>query len=266
MDQALKRPGNASAWEALVRFLAHSRDPTRTGWEAATAEARRAVEIDPNDGIAHAALALAQGQLWRLRGGDDPELAQQIVNGVRCARALAPDDPGVLAFSAWALACLRKLHDALPLAERAVRLSSGPDARAVLGAILARLGRSDEALVELDALERAMPDGPTLYYSSNWRALALLRAGRLEQALEVAEGAVGLRPGPEALLLSMLCLAKLNRWDRACDALSRLRDADPDMSRAAVESLVRDFCDEADADEYLGIARRVWDEATGGPS
>jgi hypothetical protein len=94
-----------------------------------------------------------------------------------------------------------------------------------------------------------------------WRALALLRAGQLGQALDVADRAVSLRPGTEALILSMLCLAKLHRRKPARDILGRLRDADPDVSRALVEGLVRDFYGGTEAgDECVALVREVWDE------
>jgi tetratricopeptide (TPR) repeat protein len=173
----------------------------------------------------------------------------------------------VLCLIAWALACLRNLADALRLAERAVALSpSQQPPHLVLGGILARLGRSEEALAELDAAERLAPNGPTLYYVWIWRALAQLRAGQIEEALETADRAVDLRPGSEALLLSALCLARLNRSERVRETLNRLRDSEPDASRALIESLVRDFYGGTDAiEEHLTIARKVWDEAFGGP-
>jgi TolB-like protein len=266
-DRALRKPGGISAWEALLRSSAHFNDATRAGWEASAAAARRALEIAPDDGLPHAYLAIAQGQLWRLGGGADPELAQEIGASIRRARAFAPDDPAILSLVAWALACLRNLQEALRLAERAAAL--GPTQEGpyfVLGAVLARLGRSEEALATLDAAERTSPNGPANYYLTLWRALANLRAGRVEAALELAGRAVDLRPGAEALVLRLLCLAQLNRWDEAREALTRLHEADPDASRALVESLVRDFYGGTDAvDEHVAMARRVWDEPAGSP-
>jgi hypothetical protein len=50
----------------------------------------------------------------------------------------------------------------------------------------------------------------------------------------------------------------------ARNTLSRLRDAEPDASRALVESLVRDFYGGTGAvEEHLAIARKVWDKALG---
>jgi TolB-like protein len=267
LDHALKTPASASAWDAFMRSNAHSRDATQTGWEAAATDAQRAVDIAPHDGVAYAALAIAQGQLWRLRGGGDPELAQDIARAVRRARALAPDDPVVLCYVAWALACLRNLQDALRLAERAAALPHNQEnTHLVLGGILARLGRSEEALTALDTAERRAPNSPTHYYLLIWRALAQLRADRVEKAIEASDRAVDIQPGAEALLLSMLCWVRMNRWDCARDTLNRLREADATISRAVVESLVRDFYGGTDrVDDYVAVACTVWDEAVSAP-
>jgi TolB-like protein len=267
-DHAFKKVGELSAWEALMRSNAYTNYATRSGWEAAVAEAQRAVELEPRHGGAHAVLATAQGQLWRFRGGDDPELAQAVLTSVRQARALDPDNAMAICQAAWALACLRNLQDSLRLAQRAVAMGDDQETtHLVLGGILARVGRSDEALVELEAAERVGPNSPAQYYLLIWRTLALLRAGRLDEALDVSERTVDLRPGAEALVMNMLCLARLDRWDQALDALRRLRDAEPDMSRRLVESLVHDFYGEAGAAaEPLAIARRLWDETSGGAS
>jgi hypothetical protein len=65
----------------------------------------------------------------------------------------------------------------------------------------------------------------------------------------------------------MLCVAKLNRWDRARDALRRLRDADPEVSRATLESLVRFHYSGSNAvDEYVAIVAKLWDDAPSEPN
>jgi tetratricopeptide (TPR) repeat protein len=174
-----------------------------------------------------------------------------------------PTEAGGLGGVAGALATMGKLQDALPLAERMVALNPTADSgRLLLGTILVRLGRSEEGLGELDALERVAPNSSLAGYSSIWRAVAQLQAGRPDQALEAAERAVRLLPGVEALTQSALCLAKLNRWDRAREVLHRLRDMDPEMSCGSLQRLVRYYyCGSNAVDDHVAIAGKLWDEA-----
>jgi TolB-like protein len=267
MERALKKSGDISAWESVFRSMAYgARRATRSGWEAAVADCKRRVELAPGDGTAHAGLASAQAQLLHHSGGDNPELAQEIVANVRRGLALDPDNPVALCASAAALNFVRKLQDALLLAERAVAMSPEyAQARLCLGSILVRLGRSEEALAQLDAAEHIAPNSLWLYHWAIWRTAAQLQAGHLDQALDAAERAVRLLPGaPSALTQTMLCLAKSNRWDGARDAARRLRDADPEISCAHIENIVRDFYFGSNAvADYVAIVRNVWDDATG---
>jgi TolB-like protein/Flp pilus assembly protein TadD len=264
MEHALQKPGDISAYEARMRGGAYAGHATRSAWEAAVAETKRAVDIDPNDGLAYALLAASQGRVLHLRGGDDPELAREIVDNIRKARELDPNSPAALAGIGSALAALRKLPEALRFAERAVALSPTLESsRLLLGAILVRMGRSDEAIEQLDTFERLGPNSSLLYYSYVWRAAAHLQAGRHDQALDAAERAERLLSAPEALIQSMLCLAKLNRPDRARDALRRLRDTDPELSGEHVENLVRSYYWGSDAvDELVETVRALWAEAS----
>lgn len=157
---------------------------------------------------------------------------------------------------------LGKLHDALQLAERAVALKPNfATAHLGLGSILVRLGRLDEALAEFDTVERLARNSVWTYFSLTWRSVAHLEAGRHQEALGAADQAVRLMPAPEALVQSMLCLAKLNQWERARDALRRLLDADPGLSSAQIQSLVHESYIGSNAlDNYTAIAREICDD------
>jgi TolB-like protein/tetratricopeptide (TPR) repeat protein len=268
MEHARKKPGNISAFEAALRAQAHFTDGTRAGWEAAVAEAKRAVQIDPSYGPAYGALLVAQSRLFPYLGGDDRELLREIADNVRRARAVDPNNLVVLFGTVSALAALGKLEDALPLAERAIAMNpNAENSHLSLGSVLARLGRWDEALAELDAAERLGPNSNFRHLSSIWRSVALLQTGRLEPALEAAERAFRRLPGTESLLQNILCLTRLNRRDRARVALRRLRDMDPEVSCATLENLVRYYFYSGSnaVDEYVAIVREVWDEASSEP-
>jgi adenylate cyclase len=259
---ALKTPEDISPWEAMNRNSAHAMNPTRPAREIAVAEAKRAVELNPYDGVAYAHLASWQGHLLHFRGGDDPELAQEIAHNIERARALDPANPEVLSAIATGLAWMRKPQDALPFAERVVSLlPNHENARLTLGLTLTMLGRFDEAIAELDAVERLAPNGIFAQLAWRWRSAALLQAGRLDEALQAADRAVRVLAGPETLLQRMLCLAVLKDENGARDALRRLRDTDPEMTCALAESFVRDvYCGSPAVDEYTGPVRKLWEK------
>jgi TolB-like protein len=265
MEHVLRKPGDITAWEAGMRAMAHYLRATTSGWEAAVAESRRAIEIDPYFADGYSSLASILSRLFRLRGGDDPELAREITDSIRRARELDPENPSVLIGLAVASASLWKLQDALPFAERAVSLSPNQDsAHFALGSVLVRLGRLDEGLAELEAASRQAPNSSLAALAALWRSIAHVRAERLDAALEAADRAIRILPGTETLVQGMLCLARADRWDRARDMLRRLRETDPGISCANTEGLVRDFyCGSDAAETNVATLRQLWDETPG---
>jgi TolB-like protein/Tfp pilus assembly protein PilF len=268
VEHALRNPGEVSGYEAVMRAEAQiaKGGGTQARWEAAVAELERAIEIDPGYGEAQALLATYRARLLLHRGEADPELVRKVVEGVRRARALDPNNPRVMCGIAGALAGLGKVQDALPIAERAVELNASYEpARLVLGVVLLRLGRSDEAIAQLDQTERLGPNSGYARIASVYRSCAQLQAGRLEQALADAQRALRVFPSTEALVQHMLCLAKSGCDDRARDALRLARDTDAEVTRASVESLVRDcYTASSDVEDHVALAHRIWDETSSG--
>jgi TolB-like protein len=262
---ALDAPGDVNARDMLIRATAYGQLATRAGLVAAVAEAKRAVEIDANYAHAYALLAAVQGRLWNYRSAADPELAQEIVDNTRRARALGPHEPLVLGAVAWALAGVGKLQDALAVAQSVVGQHPHLDiARLVLGTVLIRLGRTDEGLAELEAIDHLAPNSWAAYFSAVMRSIAHLQAGRIGEAIEAVDRSLRLVPGTEALIQSALCLAKSNRWKPAQVGLGRLRDADPEISCVQIEHFVGDFYSGSNAaDDFIATVRKLWDEASG---
>jgi TolB-like protein/tetratricopeptide (TPR) repeat protein len=265
VEYALKRPSSSTAWEAFVRSVAHLSRSTRTAWTAGVAEGRRALELDPGYGLAYAPLLTSLACLWRLRGDDDPNVAQEIVDSIRKARALEPDHPIVLVGCGGALNYLDKPLEALPLLRRAATTYPHLDyTRTPYGMLLVRLGRLEEALAEFDASERFGPNSMWNAPASIWRSVVHVRADRLEQAQDAIEQALLIVPDSvEALLQSALCLANLDELARARDALRHLRNSDPEVSCAAAEKFVRYMYSGSDAVEaHASTMRRLWDETS----
>jgi TolB-like protein len=261
---ALRKPGTISAWEAAMRADAYVVRGTRAGTQAAVAEARRGVEDNPDDAFAYASLAAYQGQLLHYCGSDDPRLALEIVQNVARARALDPTNPDVLDGVATALAWMRKPLEALPLAERAVATKPNADvSHYILGIVLVGLGRSDDAIAALDTFERLAPHNVFGDLELVFRSVAHLQAGRLDEALAAADRALARLPGPDALIQSALCLARQGDWDRAREAMRRLREADLEISLPLIEGMVGDFYyGSSAAEDYVASARKVWNQAS----
>jgi TolB-like protein len=268
MEQALKKPGNITAWEAVARADAHMSRGTQSSAEAAVAEARRAVAIAPDYDAAYATLAAALGMLRKERGSDDPELTQEILDNVARARAFNPGNPLVLCRIAAALNFIKLNVEALQLAERAVAINPNLEfPRIGLGTSLLNLGRRDEAIAAFEVAERLAPKSIWSAMSSIMRSAAHFHSGRFEPALELADQSLRLGDNPYRQILRLLCLARLDRWDEARDAMRRWRDANPARPYSFVEKLVRSELwhgpNPVHLEEDVETVRRLWN-ATGG--
>jgi TolB-like protein len=265
MELALTRPDASSSLAAIWRANVISSFATRAGREAAVAEARTAAAIDPGNGLAFSVLAAVQGHLLIYRGGHDPELEHEITENIRRGLALDPKNSFVHAAAAWAFACLRRPADAEASARRAVAMiPSDPCARLILGVTLVRKGCAEEGLQHLEEVPQLGPGGLWQTWSVLWSSVAQLQLGGYDRGLELAALAETLLPGTEAIVQNMLCLAKAGHWDNALCALNRLREIDPELSCATLESLAGDFHGGSNfATECIAIVRKLWSEVLG---
>jgi len=261
-DLAIRQPESATPEEVILRSRLYTLSGSRSGWEAAVADSRRAVARNPDDAIALAGLASYQSFLWHHGGGKDPALAKEIQDNISRARTLDPENRSVLESIATSLAWLRKPEEALPYAERAV--AKGPNMSITLqvfGMVLTMLGRSDEAIATFDKILRLSPESTYANYTWRWRSVAHLRAGRFELAREAAEQALRIVPGVDSLIQSILCSASLDDWESARRYSRRLREVEPDMARDLAETIIRDvYHGPAAADQYVAIIRKIWNE------
>jgi Flp pilus assembly protein TadD len=111
--------------------------------------------------------------------------------------------------------------------------SRPPDAALLysLGLALVRLGRSDEALVELERAAKAAPEVGR--YAYVW-GVALHSAGRIDEALMVLDRAHRAHPGDVEILSALVSIARdAGRADvalRHARKLLGLRPADPGLA------------------------------------
>jgi TolB-like protein len=265
IEHALRKPGDLTAWEAVARAEAALSRNNLAGTEVALTEARRAVAIDPGYDAAHAVLIIAMCQFRRLRGGKDAEMEHELRDVVAHALALNSDDSLVTARIAHGLTFLGKLDQALSLSERAVALNPNLETpRIQLGNLLMKMGRFDDALDQYGTAERLAPDGIWSHSRQLVVAAAQFRAGRFEKALDAIDRSLHIRPAPHLHVFRALCLAQLDRDEKAREALRNLRDMGPEYSLEFVEGLflisggIFEF-DPAQTGDYVEVIRRLWD-------
>jgi tetratricopeptide (TPR) repeat protein len=150
----------------------------------------RAVTLDPQFGLAHAARAEA---LWsRFLESRDSATARDAVAAGTTALRLSPMSPEVHYVVAVTLAGTGQTDSAIQELEQALALRpTYEDARVQLGRSLARRGDIDRAIAEFRTITDARPD-----YAPPFTAmgLALLDAGRYEEAARAFEHVATLQP------------------------------------------------------------------------
>jgi TolB-like protein len=265
IEHALRKPGDITAWEAVMRAEAGLSRLTLAGAEAAVTEAKRAIAIDPEYDAAYGILVVAQAVCLGLHGSENADMAQELSDTILRARALDSNDAAVVARIAAALSFLGRFEEALPIAERSVAINPNlENPRMALGEILLRLGRCDEAIEQSTVAERLAPNGIYAHAPMYNRSLAHFSAGRIEMALESVDQALRYRSYPTAELLRIICLTKLDRWVEARAAMRDLRSSHPEMTLPLLEKIVLNGLFRGIEGDHIGehavVVRTVWQQ------
>jgi TolB-like protein len=264
LEKALRKPGDISAWEAVLRASAHLGRSSATAAEEAIAEAQRAIEIDPDYDLAHATLALAQGLRYAMRAGDEPDLAQVVLASVEKAQSFNSDDPMVLSRISAALHFIGRSDEALPFAERAVSLNPNLEStRFALGDALSGLGKWDDAIAQFEITEQLAPTGYWARASLLLRARAQLCAGRLSEALDLANRSLKLDYGITSQLVKVVCLLELNSPE-ARQSIRDMRTMSRDLSLDQAERIIgKHICTGMPPDlieSITALLRTLWEQ------
>jgi TolB-like protein len=239
MRRALQKPDHLTAWEAVMRaqVLALNALNSRTlsvDPGAAIAEARRAVNIDPNYALAHVTLATTLGVFNSLlrSDGPDPALSREVLECAERAVALDARDPTVLAMAAIAQMGCGGAAVGAACARRALEIN--PNAALSRQAMLfacVRSGRADEAVAHAEAYLELAPGDFRTHLVLCFLGLAYFIAGRYERALDAVDRALVLAPMFSiAVRDRAIYLGKLRQRDEARAAVRRLRAVEPNST------------------------------------
>jgi TolB-like protein/tetratricopeptide (TPR) repeat protein len=198
IDRSSRKPtANLEAYDYYLRGAASHARFTKEGSDAAFPHFQRAIELDPDFAMVHAAMAqwFAQQKSWGW-GGDPSADAIKATAFARRAVTLGRDDAMVLSYSAWALAvCALDLKTAAAYLEEAIRL----DPNLFLawswdGWVKVFLGEHNTAVDSFQRAVRLSPLDPRLFVAQNGLAYALFFLGRYTDAIGWADASVRNRP------------------------------------------------------------------------
>jgi TolB-like protein len=267
IEHALRKPGDITAWEAVLRAVALLERASRTSVEAATEEAEKAVAIDPNYDLAHATYALALAFLYGVQERDDAVLKQRALDAVARTRAFDSRDPIVLARIASALDFMGMASEGLPFAERAVSLNPRLEIpRIALGNIMHKLSRWDDAIAQFEAIERLVPTSYWARACLFFRAKVELCAGKTSKALELTERSLLVNYSMPSQIIKVLCLIELGRSAESAQAMVHMRTMDPHLCFGNVERIFRanigHGMNPGELDARVALLRKIWNEFT----
>jgi len=240
IERALRKPGDFTAWEAILRSRSALILQTPEAMKQAVVDARIAIALAPDFGPAQAQLAhVAAISFWQSTGGQDLELKAEALAAAKRAQQFDPRNPRVLAQVAEALCICGQWDEGQRCAEHAVEINPDIEAsHAVMVMVCNYFIRPKEALEHLDAVERLAPRGADEIVRTIQRAGAHFIAGDFEKALEVNRQALRINPGFHFASKDMVIyLEKLGRREEALAALQGLRKSWPSLTLEHMERL-----------------------------
>ncbi|MEO6080486.1 MAG: TIR domain-containing protein [Steroidobacteraceae bacterium] len=264
MERALKKPGDLTAWEAVMRAVATQRALNMASLAVCVEEASKAVTIAPDYGLAHAVLAMGSGLRYLVLCPDDPHEVRRIRGHAEMALLLDPNNALVLAQASQALSYLGYPQEALRHAERAVRLNPGTAlVHYSCGLACLYLNRVEEALTHFNTSLSAAPGSETNFFNYTQQGSANIRAGRWSDAVIALDKALALYPDfPLALMLKAIVYHREGRTDEARELLQHTRRVDKVGTLAVWEwNISRHFVRSPNLDELLALLRSLWYEA-----
>ncbi len=261
MERALKKPGDLTAWEAVMRAIAAVRSINVAKISVFCGEARKAVALAPEYGLAHAVLARASANVYFASMPDDAAEVRRIRGYIDRALALDPHNALVLTHVSLALSHIGDPEEGLRRGQLAVRLHPGAS-EVHQGCAMAclLLTRPEEALAHCEADLKASPGAPSNSLNFALQGLAHVLAGQRSEAIVAFDRALALDPTyPVPLGLKALILHADGRVDEGREALLRVREVEPAGTLAVWElNINRIFARSPLRQVFLQHLRALW--------
>ena len=250
-----KRPDTLAAYDLVMRALPHLWAHRDTENTEAIAYLGKALELEPNYGLAAGLCAWAHGQQVAYNWATD--VAAERREGerlVEIATQIVGDEPTALTALASGMMQLGgDVRQATNFAERALELDPNHSWGWMrLGFGLVYLGRAEEGLKAFERSARLSPLDPFSFNVHLGMGLAHFAAGRPERGIELARQALAERPGltwPYRDLATYY--AASGKVEQARDALMRFTSLRPAMTSASLRDGLR-FMEPSLLDRYVG--------------
>jgi TolB-like protein/Flp pilus assembly protein TadD len=262
VEQALKKPGELTAWEAVMRATYLTSNYSADVAHVSIRELRSAIVIAPDYALAHAALGSTLAVFYSLSlGGRDVTVAREAREHAERALELNANDPLVLSYAAYALFNCGSLSEAMRHLQRALDINpNSARAREYMALACIRSNRPDEAIAHLDACAILAPRSYQAHQLLGYRAVAHFYAGRYEQALQAVEEALLLQPRFVYTLKDKAVICeKLGRHEEARQTVRRLHAASPGTTLEELEAANLAFAHPPErVSELSEVFRKVW--------
>ena len=233
-----KRPGNLHAYDYVMRALPSIWAVERATNDEALGLLEQAMALDPSYALPKALAAWCHGQRVPFLWTNHPE--QERSAALRLAKEAArldSDDPLVLTILASAHAVGREFTEAVPLIDRAVQLDPNSAwAWHHSGWIRNFLNQPDLAIEHFQRSIRISPLDPYNFDAAIGIGIAHFHAERFAESASWVRQGIAEKPSATwAWRIVAAAFANLGRLDEAREALTRLVQAHPGITIAAIK-------------------------------
>jgi TolB-like protein/Flp pilus assembly protein TadD len=265
IERALHKTEDITAWQAVMRSLSALRHMTPISLMQALTEAKLAAQIDPAYGLAQALVAQMEGIIYNQMMPDNKTLENRILELANTAIRLDPDNSTVLSSAASAMIVSGSTQEGLEIGKRSLQLNPNNQyGYAICGMASALLDQTEAALTYFDQEVALAPGDVTLWISYGWRACALIRANRWEDAHAAIRIALDMTPDNAAPNISAaIILRHLGNEREAIEHIAKARRLEPETSLDVWKlRFSRAYANNANHDMYLSNMQDLWSLAS----